>query len=80
MTGRPATKPPLSHFARCLRDAQAEAEMSNRELAHDADISESLLGKYRRGESTPGLEIASRLARALGKSLDYFAPDEELAA
>jgi transcriptional regulator with XRE-family HTH domain len=81
MTGQNNDSPRDGLFATRLREAQKEAGLSNRQVARDADISESLLGKYRRGESVPGLANAAKLAAAVGKPLDYFAPDaEEIAA
>ena len=80
MSSHTQRQPSKTYFGSRLRDAQGDAGLSNRQLAIAADISESLLGKYKRGDSTPGLEIASRLARAVGKPLEFFAEPEEIAA
>lgn len=80
MTGQSKSHPRDAHFATRLRDAQAEAELTNSQMARRADISESMLGKYRRGEVVPGLANAAKLAAAVDKSLDYFIEPEEAAA
>lgn len=81
MTGLAKDTPRDRIFATRLREAQKEAGLTNRQVARDADISESLLGKYRRGESIPGLANAAKLAAVVGKPLDYFtAEPEEIAA
>jgi transcriptional regulator with XRE-family HTH domain len=59
-------------FGSRLREAQREAGISNRELAQAMDISESLLGKWKRGDSHPSFENAARLAQTLAKPLDFF--------
>lgn len=38
----------------------------------------SVIGHYERGEATPPVEVASRLAKILGVSLDYLVGNTEL--
>ncbi|MEO6808128.1 MAG: helix-turn-helix domain-containing protein [Isosphaeraceae bacterium] len=48
---------------------------NQRKLAKASQVSDSEVSRILRGESTPGLENALRLARAVGVSLDYLADD-----
>lgn len=46
--------------------------ISQSELANIAGIHANVLGRYERGEATPSVEMAAKLADALGVSLDYL--------
>ncbi len=48
------------------------ASLSQAALAKAASISREAIGKYERGESSPSVDIASRIAAALKVSLDYL--------
>jgi len=48
------------------------ANLSQAALAKAASISREAIGKYERGESSPSVDIASRIAAALEVSLDYL--------
>lgn len=48
------------------------AGLSQAALAKAASISREAIGKYERGESSPSVDIASRIAAALEVSLDYL--------
>ena len=37
----------------------------------------SIIGKYERGENTPSIEVATKIADALGVTLDYLVKDGE---
>jgi transcriptional regulator with XRE-family HTH domain len=50
--------------------------LNQQKLARAAAISDSEVSRILRGKSSPSLEYAQRLARALGVSLDYLADDE----
>ena len=45
---------------------------SQTKLAELANSSKEAIGKYERGEVTPSVEVARRLASLLGVSLDYL--------
>jgi transcriptional regulator with XRE-family HTH domain len=79
MSGQFKVQSSKTLFGSRLGEAQREAGISNRELAQAMDISESLLGKWKRGDSHPGFENAARLARALDKPLDFFTETDEKA-
>ena len=42
------------------------------EPGRQPDISHSIIGKYERGEPVPSIEVAKKIADALGVSLDYL--------
>ena len=55
-----------------LSALRKEKKISQQELAEKAGIHPNVLGRYERGEATPSVEMASKLANALGVSLDYL--------
>lgn len=72
--------PVKTPFARALCAAQVKAGLSNRELAQRVNVSDSQLGKWKRGDVAPNLDNAVGLASALGVSVEDLAePDEVLA-
>lgn len=42
------------------------------DLANKTAISQVMVGKYERGDAIPSIEVAKRIADALGVSLDYL--------
>ena len=46
---------------------------SQRELGKHVGTSDQVISRYERGEMTPSVEAAARIAEALGVSLDYLA-------
>ena len=51
-----------------LRDQKG---WSQSELANRAGVSHVMIGKYERGDATPSLEVAKKIADTLEVSLDY---------
>ncbi|WP_282162849.1 helix-turn-helix domain-containing protein [Ulvibacterium marinum] len=49
-----------------------ERRLSNGNLGKMAGTSGAVIGRYERGEITPSVEIANKIAIALGVSLDYL--------
>lgn len=49
-----------------------EHKISQTELAEKVGIHANVLGRYEREEATPSVDMASKLADALGVSLDYL--------
>lgn len=45
---------------------------SQAELASKTDISQVMIGKYERGDATPSIEVAKKIADAFEVSLDYL--------
>jgi transcriptional regulator with XRE-family HTH domain len=62
-------------FAENLRVAQAEANLTNQQVAHALGISESLLGKWRRGASKPSVDNAVALAKIVGRPVEWLTTD-----
>jgi transcriptional regulator with XRE-family HTH domain len=52
-------------------------KMSQVELAEKTGISRDAISKYERGDVSPSVEYAKRIADALGVSLDYLVSDSE---
>jgi transcriptional regulator with XRE-family HTH domain len=50
--------------------------LNQQRLAQLSSVSDSEVSRVLRGKSSPSLEYAHRLAKALGVSLDYLADDE----
>lgn len=50
-------------------------KLNGQRLAQSSKVSDSEISRILSGQSTPGLENAYRLARAVGVSLDYLADD-----
>lgn len=49
-----------------------EHKIPQTELADKVGIHANVLGRYEREEATPSVEIAAKIANALGVSLDYL--------
>jgi transcriptional regulator with XRE-family HTH domain len=66
-------------FTQRLKDklltAMAQQGLNGQKLAQRSRVSDSEISRILSGQSTPGLENAFRLARAVGVSLDFLADD-----
>jgi transcriptional regulator with XRE-family HTH domain len=62
-------------FAEKVNRRLAELGWNDSRLAIEAKVSTSAVGKWTDGESLPRIDLAIRVARALGISLDYLADD-----
>lgn len=49
-----------------------DRKLAQGELAKKVEIHPNILGRYERGETTPNIEIVSKLADILGVSVDYL--------
>lgn len=58
-------------YGRDLRAMRVVAGLSQRELARRAGISQGLLSRIERGLTLPGLDVACRLAAAVGGRLGF---------
>jgi transcriptional regulator with XRE-family HTH domain len=56
-----------------LVSLRKEKKISQGELAEKVGIHNNVLGRYERGEATPSVDMAAKLAEALEVSLDYLA-------
>jgi transcriptional regulator with XRE-family HTH domain len=59
-----------------LLTAMARQGLNGQKLAQRSNVSDSEISRILSGRSTPGLENAFRLARAVGVSLDFLADDD----
>jgi transcriptional regulator with XRE-family HTH domain len=64
-----ARDPVLVAFGRAVRDMRAELDVSQEELADNADVDRSYLSSIERGEQNAGLMSMHRIATALGVPL-----------
>lgn len=58
-----------------LRLLMARHNLNGQRLARISGVSDSEISRILQGKSRPGLDNASRLAKAVGVSLDYLADD-----
>ena len=58
-----------------LLTEMARKSLNGQKLAQRSKVSDSEISRILSGQSTPGLENAFRLARAVGVSVDYLADD-----
>ena len=65
----------MTAFAIRLKQARDEKRLTQKELADMVDIAQTTIGAYEKleGAKIPSLEIAAKLAKALGVSLDWLA-------
>lgn len=59
----------MTHFAEFLKDLRQQQGLSMQALADKAKVSKSMISKIERDEVQPTLDVAARLAKALGKTL-----------
>lgn len=58
------------NFGRCVKAAREGRGLTQRELAEAARIADKYLSRIELGMATPSVYVATRLAQALGVSLD----------
>lgn len=62
-----------------IEELRKQKGWSQNELAKRAEISREIIGRYKRNEATPSIDIAKRLADIFEVSLDYLAGSTEQA-
>jgi transcriptional regulator with XRE-family HTH domain len=62
-------------FANRLSFARKEKKIRQSDLGKMVGTSGDIVGKYERGENIPSIEIAAKIADALGVTLDYLVKD-----
>lgn len=55
-----------------IADLRKKKNMSQTDLAKESNVSREMIGKYERGDATPSIEAAKKIADAFGVSLDYL--------
>ncbi|MBL4537128.1 MAG: helix-turn-helix transcriptional regulator [Oceanicaulis sp.] len=59
-------------FGERLQTLRKKRSWSQGDLAKKVDTSAPIIGRYERGEMTPSIEVAAKLATVLGVSTDYL--------
>lgn len=63
-------------FAKRLHDLRRDKGWSQPELGKMIGTSGAIIGRYERGEMTPSIEVATKLAQAFGVTVDYLVSQE----
>lgn len=61
-------------FAERLREVRFSRGMTQADLAHEARVSETYIGRLERGEAAPGIDLVARLAAALSTTAGDLLP------
>jgi len=64
-------------FSDKLSFVRKQKKIKQSDLGKMVGTSGDIIGKYERGENTPSIEVASKIADALGVTLDYLVKDGE---
>lgn len=64
-------------FADRLAFARKQKKMKQSDLGKMVGTSGDIIGKYERGENVPSIDVATKIADALGVTLDYLVKDGE---
>jgi transcriptional regulator with XRE-family HTH domain len=64
-------------FGDRLAFARKQKKMTQGELGKKVGTSGDIIGKYERGENIPSIDVAAKMAEALGVTLDYLVKDGE---
>ena len=64
-------------FAERLAYARKQKKIKQTDLGKMIGTSGDIIGKYERGENVPSIEVAAKIADALGVTLDYLVKDSE---
>ena len=67
-------------FVERLRLAREEKGMGLKELREAVGISQSAMSHYSTGATIPALDVADRIAKVLGVSLDWLCGKDEISA
>ena len=66
------------NFGIRLKNIRLEKDLKREDLAQKLDTSAAIIGRYERGDRTPSIEIAQKIANALDISLDYLVGDSSV--
>ena len=67
-------------FGERMAHARKKRKVSQEELSKKLGVHAPIIGRYERSEVKPSIEVAAKIAQALGVSLDYLSgiSDQEL--
>lgn len=66
----------MGSFRDNLRIRRLQLRMSQLDLAKKIGVTQTAIWQYENGEATPKIEIALRLAKALGMTVEQLAGEE----
>jgi transcriptional regulator with XRE-family HTH domain len=64
-----------TNFSFRLKTVREEKGLKREDIAQKIGTSAAIIGRYERGERTPSVDIAKKIAEALEVSLDYLVGD-----
>ena len=64
-------------FGERLTDLRKKKKISQTELAQQLDLHKNVLGRYERDQAKPSIDVAAKIAKAMGVSLDYLSGNVE---
>ena len=59
-------------FGKRLTEVRKDKKMSQEEIAKKVGVHGAVIGRYERDEVKPSIDVATKMAEALGVSLDYL--------
>ena len=62
----------MLNIGKRISELRKEKNWSQSDLANAVDASRDIIGKYERGENSPSIEMATKLAEALDITVDYL--------
>jgi len=65
-------------FGKRLSEVRKDKKLSQDELAKKLDMQGAVIGRYERDEVKPSIEVAAKIAQALGVSLDYLVGNSDM--
>lgn len=65
-------------FGKRLTEVRKDKKLSQDELAKKLDMQGAVIGRYERDEVKPSIEVAAKIAQALGVSLDYLVGNTDM--
>ena len=68
----------MKAFGKKIADLRKQQNMSQQQVAEKINTSGPIVGRYERGEMKPSIEVASKLAKLFGVTLDYLADDSTI--
>jgi transcriptional regulator with XRE-family HTH domain len=69
---------PMTTFGKRIQELRKQRGWSQPELAKKIGTSGAIIGRYERGQMTPSIEVARKLADAFGVTVDYLVGADSL--
>src|SRR4051812_12532828 len=67
----------VRRFGERLRELRTQAGFTQEQLAENAQVTASYVGRLERGGAAPGIDLVERLAKALGVKVSELLPEQE---